>query len=345
VKPRRGRRVVRMTLVALVGLVVCASPAAADPAKPGDYRSIVTSVEPPTNAVQVKVVGGDGFLDVKVQRGHDVTVLGYDGEPWLHITPDGTVLENQNSPATYLNVNRYARVTVPPNVDPKAAPDFTRIATGGEYTWHDHRIHWMSPDHPPNHRAGDVIFPDWQVQLTVDGTPTVAHGRLTWVKDVNPLPYLAVIAVLAALLVVFAGKKVWLASAAVLVVAVLALYTGWRAWASIPSAGGPNPLELWLPGVGVAAAALAVAFVRKAWSVIFTLAAVSALAAWCIERNAVLFNPVLPTRLSFGVDRTVTAAALGICIGAAVVAVRAGVVFPKLPALDFGDDEDGDSDA
>ena len=69
------------------------------------------------------------------------------------------------------------------------------------------------------------------------------------------------------------------------------------------------------------------------------LAAVSALGGWCIERFAVLLNPVLPTELSFGLDRTATAVAIGACIGAAVIAVRAGVVLPGLPKLTFEDDD------
>ena len=329
----------RVLALAFVALVVMAAPAGADPAKPGDYRSVVTRVNPPTTVVSVKVVGGDGFLDVKVQPGHDVIVKGYSGEDWLHIKPDGTVEENQNSPATYLNANRYAQVTVPAGVDAKAAPQYKTIASGGEYAWHDHLIHWMSPSNPPNASRGDVIYPDWQVQLTVDGTPTIAHGQLMWVRSVSPIPYIALAIAIAAALIVFGRKSSATAALATLVAAGAALFVGWRAWSSIPSTAGPNPLEFVLPLVALAAAIAAVAFIRNPLSVVGLLAAVSALGGWCIERFSVLLHPVLPTQLSFGVDRSVTAAAIGICVGAAVIAVRAGVVLPKLPRLTFDDDE------
>ena len=59
------------------------------------------------------MVGGDGFLEMAVEPGHEVVVEGYDGEPYLRFRADGTVQENQNSPATYLNRNRYAGAEVP----------------------------------------------------------------------------------------------------------------------------------------------------------------------------------------------------------------------------------------
>ncbi|HEV3227812.1 MAG TPA: hypothetical protein VGZ52_13285, partial [Acidimicrobiales bacterium] len=88
-------------------LLLLASPAGADPAKPGDYKSTVTRVVPPVQGVGIKVVGGDGFLELQVDKGHEVTVLGYSGGPWLHVRPDGTVEENQKSPATFQNATRY----------------------------------------------------------------------------------------------------------------------------------------------------------------------------------------------------------------------------------------------
>ena len=102
---RRGLVTAALALIVVLGL---AGPAGADPAKPTNYRSHVTSVKPTSSVIAVKVVGGDGFLDVNVEPGHEVVVSGYDGEPYLRFSKDGTVEENQSSPATYLNRNRYA---------------------------------------------------------------------------------------------------------------------------------------------------------------------------------------------------------------------------------------------
>jgi hypothetical protein len=331
-----------------VVLVVTAAPASADPAKPGDYRSVVTHVDPPTDAVAVKVVGGDGFLDLKVKPGHDVIVNGYAGGPWLHIRTDGTIEENQLSPATFRNGDRYARTLPPDNVTDETEttqpPQWKVIGSGGEYIWHDHRIHWMSPQPPPAPvKAGDLVYPDWTVQLTVDGQPTTVHGQLAWVRDVSPIPYFAIAIVLTVGLILFGRKSAAAAAIAVLIASIAALVVGWRSWTSIPSQAGPNPLEIALPLIAVVASALAVGFRKHPLSVVGILAAVSALGGWCIERFAVLLNPVLPTELSFGLDRTATAVAIGACIGAAVIAVRAGVVLPGLPKLTFEDEEDDES--
>lgn len=334
----------RIVALALIAVVVTAAPASADPAKPGDYRSVVTRVDPPTDAVAVKVVGGDGFLDLKVKPGHDVIVKGYAGGPWLHVRPDGTIEENQLSPATYTNGDRYARSPKPDNVTDETEttqpPQWKVIGSGGEYIWHDHLIHWMSPQHPPGHKAGDVIYPDWMVQLSVDGTPTTVHGQLTWVQSVSPVPYFVIAIVLTVGLILFGRKSATAAAIAVFIASIAALVVGWRSWSSIPSAAGPNPLEIALPLIAVVASALALAFRKHPLSVAGILAGVSALGGWCIERFAVLLNPVLPTELSFGLDRTATAVAIGACIGAAVIAVRAGVVLPGLPKLTFDDEEE-----
>lgn len=337
----------RVLALAFVVLVVTAAPAGADPAKPGDYRSVVTHVDPPTDAVTVKVVGGDGFLDVKAKPGHDVIVNGYAGGPWLHIRPDGTVEENQLSKATYINGSRYGTTLAPDNVTDQTEttepPQYKVIGSGGEYAWHDHRIHWMSPQHPPGASAGDVIFPDWTVQLTVDGTPTTVHGQLTWEKSVSPIPYFVIAIVLTVALILFGRKSATTAAIAILLASIVALVVGWRSWTSIPSPAGPNPLELALPLIAVVASALALVFRKHALSVVGILAAVSALGGWCIERFAVLLHPVLPTELSFGLDRTATAVAIGACIGAAVISVRAGVVLPSLPKLTFDDEDEAES--
>ena len=47
---------------------------------------------------------------------------GYDGEPYLRFRADGTVQENQNSPATYLNRNRYAGAEVPEAIARRRPP-------------------------------------------------------------------------------------------------------------------------------------------------------------------------------------------------------------------------------
>ena len=46
--------------------------------------------------------------------GRTVTIYGYEGEPYARVLANGTAEQNARSPATYLNTNFYAQVTVPP---------------------------------------------------------------------------------------------------------------------------------------------------------------------------------------------------------------------------------------
>jgi hypothetical protein len=341
----RRSALARVLLLAIVLLVATAGPASADPAKPGDYTSGVTHVDPPTSAVSVKVVGGDGFLELTVARGHDVIVDGYSGGPWLHVRPDGTVEENQNSPATYQNATRFG-APVPPNItadtETKEPPVYKTVATGGVYAWHDHRIHWMSPQPPPNVTRGDLVYPDWTVPMIVDGAAVTVHGRLVYVKAISPIPWFALaIVALVAVVVVGRGTSTLVASVAIALASVAALFVGIVAYRSIPSVAGPNPLEIVLPAVATVAGVFAVVTHRRAIGVIGILAAVAAVSGWAIMRFSVLLKPVLPTTLAFAIDRGVTAIVLGTSVAAAVLAVRSGALVLRLPELDFGDDEAG----
>ena len=83
----------RRTLTWAIAIMIVApvSPAAADPAEPTDYRSVVDVVEPAIAGVTIDVVGGDSFLRVRAEAGHEVIVIGYWDEPYARITADGTV--------------------------------------------------------------------------------------------------------------------------------------------------------------------------------------------------------------------------------------------------------------
>ena len=123
---RLTRAIVTGVLAALAALAF-SSPALADPAGPTDYRSEIVSVEPSTSAVDVSILGGDSFVQLKVQTGTDVMVIGYRGEQYLWFQPDGTVLENQNSPTKYTNSDRYGGAEIPQTATADAAPDWHQI--------------------------------------------------------------------------------------------------------------------------------------------------------------------------------------------------------------------------
>jgi len=325
----RLRRVVAGGALVLLGLVGWAGPASADPPRPTDYRSIVTGVTPATDAFDVRVVGGDAFVELAVAPGHEVVVTGYDNEPYLRFTPSGDVLENRSSPAAYVNARRYGDVEVPEGVEPQGEPDWHRVAGHGTYAWHDHRIHWMSPQPPSNVPRGEVVQ-EWNVLLVVDGDPVTVNGVLRYETAVAWWPW-ALLAVVAAAAVVAAGR-VWPRRRVLRIVAgvaaVVAVVVASAEQLAIPEGAGRSLVRFAVPVVGLLGASVALlvdrAGQRRGLADVAGIAAVAAVTGWVARRLGVLTKPVLPTLLDAHVDRAGTALALGLT-GGAVALVLAGL--------------------
>jgi hypothetical protein len=94
------------------------------------------------------------------------------------------VWRNANSPATYINLDRFGRTTLPASADPDAAPDWVQVSTQPSYVWHDHRTHWMSEDVLPPAVAADPtrehLVSAWVVPMAYGGTEVQVRGELTW---------------------------------------------------------------------------------------------------------------------------------------------------------------------
>jgi hypothetical protein len=318
-------------------LALTASPAGADPAGPSDYRSEVTGIVPAVKGVHAEIRGGDSFLEVSVERGHEVVVSGYTGEPYLRIEADGTIERNRLSSATYLNNDRKGRVTVPDRVTKALAegaePDWERIGDGGTYAWHDHRVHWMS-DASPSVSRGERVKGDydpWKVPIEVDGTAAVVQGTLTYAAATSPLPWAALaLGALVALAWWGRGRGLHVPAAVLAVVSVAAVVVGRADWASTP--GGGNPLLWALAAVALVTALGAVALAQRSVGVVLALASVASLSGWALLRFQVLVKPILPTDLPFALDRATVALALAVSAAAAYLAVTSGVL--ALPDLD-----------
>jgi hypothetical protein len=311
-------------LVAGAALVLGAAPAAADPPRPSDYRSTVDEVEPDAAGVEARVVGGDAFLELTVDEGHDVVVTGYGDEPYLHFLPDGTVERNRRSEATYLNDDRQGAVDLPAEADNEAEPEWEEVADGGTYSWHDHRIHWMGGGTPPGAEPGQVVQ-EWTVGLTVDGTPTEVRGELVLAEEISPLPWVALAATAAALVAVVGRRRpAPVAAAAMVVAAAGALAVGWAEYAAAPAGSGVSPVPVAVPLAGLVAAVVGAVRPRGTVGSTATLAAAAAAIGWAVLRAGVLWNPVLPTDLPFALDRGVTALALGLSAAAAGLVVWGG---------------------
>ncbi len=189
-------RALRLTLLTLVLLVVAATPALADPALPSNYDSrLVGEVDVPT--IEVRVEGGDSFFVLEVEPGTEVVVPGYDNdndfsdvaelEQYLRVLPDGTVQLNENSQAFYSNEARFG-AAAPPGVGADAPPMWVTVGSDGRVAWHDHRIHWMSPNPPDSvDTENGGLVTEYQVPLLVDGELVVAEGTLEYVPERSPV--------------------------------------------------------------------------------------------------------------------------------------------------------------
>ena len=165
---------------------VFSTPVFADPAGPTDYRSEVVSVDPPSDDIDVEIIGGDSFVELTAQPGTDVVVVGYRGEPYLWFRPDGTVWENEKAPTTYQNLSRFG-TDAPAAADPEAEPDWHQVASDHRWAWHDHRTHWMQTTRPLGAGPGDQIL-EAVVPLVVDDADVAVTVASTWQPAPSPLP-------------------------------------------------------------------------------------------------------------------------------------------------------------
>ncbi len=167
-----------------------------------NYRSNITSITPDAPGLSVQVLEFADRLLLTNHTGKTVTIYGYQGEPYARVLADGTAEQNVRSPATYLNQNFYGDVTVPPVADPTAPAKWVVVDRTGQFEWHDHRIHWMSPRLPPevkNKSKLTLIF-DWQVPIEVGASKGAIAGELLWTPESAKTPTAAI--VLGALIVV-----------------------------------------------------------------------------------------------------------------------------------------------
>jgi hypothetical protein len=280
----------------------------------------VSAITPPVAAVTVDLLGANAFLRIRVDPGTAVTVMGYEGEPYLRIGADGAVEENRNSKATYLNRTLTGQVEIPPTASPTAAPDWRRIGSGGEYAWHDHRVHWMGAGVPPGRQ-------DWQVPLLVDGAPATVVGWYAAESAPSALPWwVAAVAV-----ALGAGSAGWYGRRrAVAVTVVVAAGLGLPvavAVGRLPASGVGDWAGVALLAVAIVAAVIAAVTDHGAW----LAGAGLALVLWAGRRLSVLDHAVLVTSLPAWLDRLAVAAGCGAGVAAVVVGVRA-VLRPVSPS-------------
>jgi hypothetical protein len=186
-------------LAGLAGALALAAPAAAHGADAPDatnYRTAVTTVTPPVTGLSVRTIEAGARLELANRTGRTIEVLGYAGEPYLRIRPDG-VFENVNSAATYLNVTLAGDTPVPTTADPAKPPQWRKVGSEPVARWHDQRTHWLQ-DAPPEQVRIDPARPqrvrDWAVPLRLEASSVEVRGTLDWVPPPDPYVWWAGIA-------------------------------------------------------------------------------------------------------------------------------------------------------
>jgi hypothetical protein len=161
---------------------------------------VVTGISPALPGLVIRTVSAGTQLELVNRTGRTIEVLGYSGEPYLRVAPDG-VYQNANSPATYVNQTVSGGPVPPPGASPAAPPSWQKLSATPAVLWHDHRAHWMSTTRPPAVSA-DPGSPhrisSWSVPLRDGVRQFTVTGTLDWVPPPAPAVWWAGALLLAA---------------------------------------------------------------------------------------------------------------------------------------------------
>jgi hypothetical protein len=330
---RPGHTAARLAVcTALAAGAVVATPAAAwahgvGGVGPSNYETVITSTRPDVPGVELRAVDLGDRLELTNDTERDVVVLGYDGEPYLRVGPNGT-FENVRSPATYVNRTRAGNDPVPDRADSDAAPVWRKVNGESVARWHDHRSHWMARGDAPAVRADPDrphVVQRFEVHLLQGDTPIVVRGAVRWVPGASPWFWIAVAFVLAALVVAYsrtaqARVAVVVALLGVIVAETLHVIGAWNA--TTEGTGTKVGASMYAVGAVVASIVAMVWVVRRgvhAAAPLVLIAGLFVAIAGGLADLSVLSRSQLPTTLSTDTARAIVATALGLGAGLAIV--------------------------
>lgn len=178
-------RSIRSAALAVIVAVVAAPAAYAHSGNP-NFRSVLTPgapLAPRLPGVTVNVVGYDSFMHIRSTASQTVVIYGYQGDQFARIMPNGTVQENHNSPAYWLNLDRFGTTPVPSYATPKATPDWKTVDKTGQLTWHDHRMHWMVRSTPAqvHDKSKKTMIFRYGIPVAEGSSKAKIQGTLFWV--------------------------------------------------------------------------------------------------------------------------------------------------------------------
>jgi hypothetical protein len=335
--------------VAAIGLVVgfvvvTAGPASAHGVgglEPTNYVTTVSGITPPVSGLHVRAVDLGTSIELRNDSAHDVTVIGYQREPYLRIGPRGT-WQNVRSPAVFLNRTRVPTKETPPGrYDAQATPEWRKISSAPVATWHDHRTHWMGSEDPAIVRrdpgSRHVVIRDWQIPLRMDGRRITVTGDATWVPGPSPWPWVLGAVVLAVAVVLLCRLRAWAVvmqvALAVLIVSETVHVIG--AWQATTASPGSRALASIYSIGGVIICALALWWLRRRdpWAATpaVLIAGLFVLVAGGLADVTALTRSQLPTSLPDAVGRLTVMIALGLGSGL-VIAAALRLRAPQAPA-------------
>jgi hypothetical protein len=189
------RRLLVTLAVAGAGIAPAPAPPTAAFAHGGEganvtsYRTVVTGISSPMDGLTVRAVEGGARLELVNDTGRPIEVLGYSGEPYLELRPDG-VYQNTSSPAAYVNQTLAGDTPVPLTAAVTSPPTWQKISSGRAVRWHDQRVHWLGSSRPPQavadpdhaHRLREWTVPlrDQVRVFEIRGTLNYEPPPVTW---------------------------------------------------------------------------------------------------------------------------------------------------------------------
>ncbi len=326
----------RRRLLVLAALVVGIVGATAAPAAahglggltPTNYETVLQSVTPHVAGVHVQVTDLGTKVELTNDGSRTVTVLGYDGEPYLRIGPDG-VFENVRSPATYLNRSTTITGAPPKSADAKASPLWRNVSSGTTARWHDHRAHFMGGEDPPEvarHPDTRHVVDNWVIPMRVGNQDLTVRGQLVYVPPPSPWPWVVGAVLVAALVFGLSRTRAW---RTVFVVA-LALLTLTEVvhvvglWDASTASFGTKLGESAYSIAGIALGLLALGWIWRKGAEsavpIVLVATIFLFVAGGLADVTSLGNSQVPSTFSAGFARLVVTLTLGLGAGLAVAA-------------------------
>ncbi len=298
--------------------------------QPSNYASRILSVTPAIPGLQVETRDLGNRIEVRNTTRHDVTILGYSGEPYLRVGPKG-VYENRRSPSVFLNRTSTIVADAPRSYSATATPVWRRLSGADAVFWHDHRVHWMGTSEPTvvAQAPGRIhLVADWFVTLQYEGHTVRVRGDLRWIPGPSPAPRLA-LALLVALFVAAIGfARWWGLSVAVVLLLLAAIVTVLVAgeWGASSAGSWVALLSTVYSLVGIVIALAASAALLRSRhtptdaSAIVLVAAVVLCFGSGLADVTFLGHSQLPTTLSGPLARTLVAVVIGGSIGVLVAA-------------------------